>query len=136
MVEAADGPDEPDETGCGRAVESPAVGSDLPMGTNMALPFFRVVYPAASAPLALADDAVMVEPDEAEFREALEFERWAVLRGCCCGGFCMFKARVNSSCESPFKLLLFHAVLLGAWNVRGGATAVIGKRDRCWLWLL
>lgn len=41
-AEAAEGPDEAEDTGCGRAVDRPAVGSDFPIGpigTNICLPF-------------------------------------------------------------------------------------------------
>ena len=118
MVEAADGPEDPDDTGCGRVIERPAVASALPVGgTNTARPLgLRVPKPPRSddMPFGWPVGVVMVEVDEAELSEALELDRWLVLRGCGgCDGFCMFRARVSSSCERPFKLLLLHPVREG-----------------------
>ena len=48
MADAADGPDEVDETGWGRVVERPAVGSAFPDGQMPLELFLRVVHEVGS----------------------------------------------------------------------------------------
>ena len=48
IAEAADGPDEVDETGWGRVVERPAVGSAFPDGQMPLELFLRVVHVVGS----------------------------------------------------------------------------------------
>lgn len=49
MAEAADGPEDAVETGCGLVVDNPAVGSALPDGHIPLVGFLRVVHPFESA---------------------------------------------------------------------------------------
>lgn len=126
MADAADGPEEAVDTGCGRVVDRPAVGSALPEGHMPLVGFLRVVHPFESAvpvvPFVCCDEADNVDWDEVELREDEELLRWAVFRG---PGINIL---LISSEVIPFKplcppLTLFHPGL--CWKVRGGATAVI-----------
>lgn len=88
MAEAADGPDEVEETGWGLVVERPAVGSALLDGQMPLELFLRVVHVVGSlldgvAGWDVAEAAEMVDEDEeaAEFSEDWELERCACLRG-------------------------------------------------------
>ena len=87
MVDAADGPDDAEDTDCGRAVDKPATGSDFPGGHKPRAGFFLVAQAVESEvpvgiPLAWTAGAVTVGVEDAEeAMEVDEFVRCAVLRG-------------------------------------------------------
>ena len=84
MAEAAEGPDEVEETICGLVVDKPAVGSDLPVGHMPRVVFFRVPQPSGGAGmllLAWAAEVVTVDAEVVEVRELEELERCALFRG-------------------------------------------------------
>jgi hypothetical protein len=97
IAEAADGPDEAVDTDCGRAVEMPAMGSDLDVGHNPRAVRFREAKSLGCAPLTplapftpltplfWVDAVEMVDVEEVEEETELsddeELERCAFLRG-------------------------------------------------------
>jgi hypothetical protein len=145
MEDAAEAPDEVEAMDCGRAVDSPAIGSALEAG-HMLRPVrrfeFQSPWTAPFAPLLWPDAADMVEFEEAveesELNEDEEFDRWACLRG----------RSIRDTSSADIVLMLkpllplgpLHPVrLLSGWKFGGGATAVIcgnGQERRAMLSVL
>ena len=122
---------------CGRAFETPVIGSDFGVGQGTALcAFFRAapVVPQLLISLPLADpfdcvdegEMVPVEdPEDAEVIEEEEFARCALFRG--------INMRATSSLFmefSPWPVLAPHADRLICWKLGGFATAVMCKTGR------
>lgn len=126
MAEAAEGPGPADSTDCGRAVESPAIGSVLDAGHSPFGAFvLRAAHVDASLPLAGATPfscdggaATVGVLDACDDRDDDELLRWALFRG---------MNRAPPPLGTPSVL---HACRLMFWKLTGGATAVIGKAVR------
>jgi len=126
MADAAEGPDVAEFTDCGRAVDMPAIGSDLdgcqiPRVVRFRAPqspFVAPLTPFVFGAIDCADTVDVLDVDDArEFSDEDEFERGAVLRD-----MSMLSALMVLT---PFGVLLglLHPVLLA--RLMGGATAVI-----------
>ncbi len=75
--DVAEGPDDTELTGCGRAVEMPVAGSALPGGHSALVGFFLVAQlfasvAAGATPFVCTGGAVTVAVDEAELVDARE----------------------------------------------------------------
>lgn len=142
MADDAVGPDVAVLTACGRAVVIPVAASALPGGhMPRGVGFFLATQLPASeggalVPLVCADDAEMVDVDEAfEAMDEEEFCRWMDLRG---PGANILPTSSEFIAPKPLPSELHPSRVLG-WKDKGVATAVIwggaaGVRVLCVAW--